>query len=297
MRKLLVLTLGLLTFSTSTLAADKCTISMAESFLENNETVYASSCLEDIIRRDPANTYAHFLKGKLCLKQNDYACAQRKFAAVPVKKKYFNEITIAYKERAGELAKEGRVQDAKALYLEAAKREPRVLNEACDILYSYGNAQFGQNAFSFYEASNELCGAHKEAIGQRILQMAKQVSKNERKAFLDEAGKYLDQKTIEAVFPPPVWQTVFKETYVGRGYGKGDYILTARFGKDVMRGDKVIITGKDFEEYDNGAWNKRQNVSEGINYNTTDGNSIGIKAPPGVEITVEIQRLTEQEPK
>ncbi|MBA3047390.1 hypothetical protein KKC83_01795 [Patescibacteria group bacterium] len=84
------------------------------------------------------------------------------------------------------------------------------------------------------------------------------------------------------------WQTVFEQSYTGQD----NEIKIAEAGKDVNFGDKIIITGINFQLWEGGKWVEHSDYYERINkYTGGRGNFFKAKAPKGETITVKSQRL------
>ena len=102
----------------------------------------------------------------------------------------------------------------------------------------------------------------------------------------------MSQDEVDKVLPPPTWKTLFKRELVGEGFGKSEngYLKNApHVGKDLLKGDRMIITGKEFM-YKASGWQKAKKKAV-IPINAEGNYLTGIKAPMGQQITVEGQRL------
>jgi hypothetical protein len=136
----------------------------------------------------------------------------------------------------------------------------------------------------------------RKQYGQQCLQTAKLKIKEQREPYLKEAGKYLDQKEIEAVLPPPTWKTVFEKNYTGIGFTGGvsnqGGIYIAKNGEDYKYGDRITVIGKNAQVWHEGNW---QNLSNGkfvnINKSNNVGSSMGARAPQGEEIKIIVERM------
>ena len=85
------------------------------------------------------------------------------------------------------------------------------------------------------------------------------------------------------------WQTVFSQSYIGQGNNE---IKIAEAGKDVIFGNKIIITGKKFQLWKGGKWVEHIDHYEIINkYTGGRGNFFKAKVPRGDTIIVKSQRL------
>jgi tetratricopeptide (TPR) repeat protein len=143
-----------------------------------------------------------------------------------------------------------------------------------------------------YDPSLEAdANALKQDYGKKLLEIAKEQPKKQRKKYIEQAKNYVSQEEVDAVFPPPTWKTVFgPKKYTGNGFGKKDYIKTAEYGKDILYGDKTVVTGNTFK-VDNNGWQDYSTKYEGISKSTETGVYLGVMAAKGEKFTVEVQRL------
>lgn len=153
--------------------------------------------------------------------------------------------------------------------------------------------EFFNYATSFGYSSAEITKMM-TSYGENIIRLAKT-----REEGL-KAVPYVGQARVDAVFPEPRWERVFSQTYIGKGPEKGGDIKKENFiktvGKELKRGNKLVISGKMFWFYD-GSWKDYEGRFETINQAPDfDSKFIYIAAEDGVEVTVEVQRFV-QPPK
>jgi len=90
------------------------------------------------------------------------------------------------------------------------------------------------------------------------------------------------------------WVTVFgPKTYPGKGYGEGDSgaVVTDYAGKQIIPGDKIIVSGKEFEVWE-GRWVRQYGKYEVKNqYSGSESTTYEVKAPEGVEFEVRVERF------
>ena len=148
--------------------------------------------------------------------------------------------------------------------------------------------EFFNYATGFGYSSQEIAKTM-TGYGENIIRQAK----NREEGL--KAVPYVGQARVDAVFPEPRWQTVFSQTYIGKGTDGDNYIRTAQSRKDYTLGDKIVISGKAFLVLC-GEWEKHEGRTEIINHSQNSGKFLYIAAENGVEVTVEIQRFV-QPPK
>jgi tetratricopeptide (TPR) repeat protein len=279
----------------NTATKDKCSIGEAEDFWKFNMKSEAINCLDKVIQSSPADTKAHFLKGKYCLAMGNFSCAEERFAAGPVREKYGREITEAYRVEASSQLNRGNLDQAKRFYWQVVNTNQNLRGEACKKFYERGSAINGSQSLAYFSAAREFCSDYNEAIGGKILTIAKsQTSKDERNRLKSEARKYVSQEKVDSVIPPPSWKTVYEQSFAGKGLEENSEIRTAEAGKDMLYGDKVIYKGSSFQIWEGGSWKPYDSRHEVINkFNGGRGNFILIKTPLGQNVTVTIERLTE----
>ncbi len=95
--------------------------------------------------------------------------------------------------------------------------------------------------------------------GQKLLTIAKEKPKKDHRSYVNEALKYLSQKDVDEVFPPPTWQTIFLKQYTGVGKTGGDDpkyndggINTFKTNRDAFIGDRYTVIDANFEVWVNG---------------------------------------------
>jgi hypothetical protein len=289
-----ILLVGYNAFARDSFVCD--TTEKAEELWEFNYQADAIACLQVL---DKTNKEVNFLLGKYLLltaeRPQDYQEAFRRLDAKPVLKKYGAAINALYEQEANKRLKNGNLDVAKVLFWKLVKNDQTYKNTICMMLYDYGNSSGDETCFSYYKAMQDFCGSqYDKAIGQRFLAIAKEKSKSERKQWIHKASYFISKEEIEAVFPPPTWQTVYKKTFIGKGYGKGEKnkVPTVQAGKDLMYGDKIIISGAEFQVYSGGRWKQFVNKKYEIkNKSRRTSGILAVKAPAGEKFSVEIQRL------
>ena len=285
----------------------------AQEFIAARMFDKAIEVLEEEINKNPTNAEAHFQLGILYIHKRSFNRAEERFeSAYALNSRYGPKIGRVFQRSGDMYLRRTFISRAIGYYRKALRYNPKlkdIITERC-----YQKIIFLLSPFRCCSASaeklatfiNAYTSNYKEKIkeaqiayARKCLQIAKNRPKNKRQPYLKEAKKYLTQKEINKVIPPPSWKTVFAKEYIGVGFTGGDDpkyndggIKTVKFGKDYVFGDKSIITGKIFEVWDNG-WKKYNKIRIHINTTTNTGGFLTIRAPKGVKFTVEIQRLME----
>ena len=291
-------------------------VQKAKEFMTAGMYPQAIELLNKRINEKPTDAEAHFQLGVCYVNTGNFSRADERFgSAVKLNADYGYQIGGKYKNAGTEALNKGNTGRAQSLYQKAVQYQPNLKTDIAKECFSAGEKYLNEHQSNTadgllsmavkYDASLEE-GKNRitQAYGEKLLAIAKDKPKNERRRYVDEAKKYLTQQDVDAVFPPPGWKTVFKKEYSGIGF-KGcsgckdddNYddgtVLTAENGKDYKYGDKIIVKGKNAEYYYEGGWKKIKNgVFTNINKSRTVGNQLGIKAPNGEKVVIEVQRYT-----
>jgi len=196
----------------------------------------------------------------------------------------------------------GEVGQANTLFIKSVEYNPGLKEGVAQECFEAGKSYLGLKQSSIaddllsialtYDASltDDRDRITKE-YGKRLLAIAKEKPKKERKRYVDEAKKYLLQKDIDEVLPPPTWESVFTKTYIGKGMGENGLIKINLKGI-LGRGDRICVTGKEFERYYFGQWKRYKDKQIFEQKNNPSGDPLGFKAPKGEKVAVEVQRST-----
>jgi len=278
-------------------------VDKAKDFMKAGMYPQAIALLEKEINDNPTNAEAHFQLGICYINQNNYSSADERFAsAVRLKPEYGYKIGKEYKKVGEEFIRKGNYSRAKSLFSKAVNYQPDLKKEIAlmyfDIGKSYLNQYRSDLADEFLilaENYNTSLGDEIRTItqnyGKKLLEIAKGKPKKERRRYIDEARKYLSQEAIDKIFPSPTWVTVFKKTYIGKGYDKE--VQTAQGGKDIKYKDKLIVEGEEFELYHGGKFRRYTGRVERISKCRDCKGRVIVRAPKGKKFIVEVQRLKE----
>ncbi len=212
------------------------------------------------------------------------------------------EIAGHYKSVGTDYLNKGRRREALTFFRKAGDYQPNLKKEIAKECFAAGKSYLDQDQSSVADSLFSMAVAYDSSLsgdkkkitqeyGKKLLAIAKEKPKEERKKYVDEALKYLTKEDIHPVLPPPTWKTVFKQEYTGKGMRDKDYVKTVKSGRELFRGDKMIIKGRMFEKYYKQKWRRYTNKVQTIKKSGSSGYYSGVKAPKGEKFTVEIQRL------
>lgn len=249
-------------------------VKKAKEFMTAGMYPQAIELLNKRINEKPTDAEAHFQLGVCYINTGNYSRADERFgSAVKLKADYGYKIGGKYKKVGDEALNKGNAGRAQSLYQKAVQYQPDLKANIAKECFSAGEKYLNQHQSSTadgllsmavkYDASlSQDKERITKAYGEKLLAIAKDKPKKERRKYVDEAKKYLTQKDIDTVIPPPGWKTVYKKTFVGVGYTGGDdpdndgSIYTAEAGKDFKVGDRYTVVDTDFEVWRNGGWKK-----------------------------------------
>ena len=262
----------------------KSRLTQSKEFIRAKMIPQAIRVLEEEINENPINAEAHFQLGICYIHQNANQNADERFAsAFGLNSKYGLKIAEIYLSAGNIYLSRGMTSRAipkyeKAIFYNKALKQCIVEKCFDKMLFWFNRAQLNINtARTCSDSADKLANfilrnnksfknkikAEQIIYAQSCLQTAKTKSRKGQKPYLREANKYLTQKEIYTVIPPPSWKTVFEKEFVGVGFTGGKYkdggVATVECGKDVLIGDRIIVKGKGNEQiYNRGGWEKYQ---------------------------------------
>lgn len=286
-------------------------VKKAKEFMNAGMYPQAIELLNKRINDKPTDAEAHYQLGVCYVKTGSFGQAEERFAsAVRLKPDYGYQVGGDFKKAGSEALDKGHIGRAQSLFEKAVEYQPDLKAGIAKECFSAGEKYLNQQQSSTaddllsmavkYDPSlrqdmERICRAY----GEKLLALAKEKPKNERERYVNEAKKYLNQKDIDAVFPPPGWKTVYKKTFIGVGYTGGDDDKyndggkwTAKDGRDIMRGDRITVIDSDFEIWYGGGWKKHTKGEWVTIYKTQSGNNQTFRNEKGKKFTVVVQRYT-----
>ncbi|MDD5071877.1 MAG: tetratricopeptide repeat protein [Patescibacteria group bacterium] len=294
-----------LIFGLSGLVLAEDNFTKAENFMKVNRYSDAIKVLEDQIQLKSDDARAYFMLGDIYLRQNSFAAADKEFqAAITFRKAYRSEVGKKFYVAGLARLNSGEVDLAKDLFQRTVKQDPAQAKNIATVCLQASKKYFALSQPEKAEKLLPLILSDKTLAPQIQAERTKYGENIIRQAQTREQGlkavPYVGQARVDAVFPAPKWETVFSQTYVGKGPKRGEDIKKENFiktvGKELKRSDKLIISGGVFRMFD-GVWKEYEGHFEIINQAPDDDSTfIYIAAEEGVEVKVEVQRFI-QPPK
>jgi hypothetical protein len=330
---LLTLFLSAVLFGNTSSWADD-TPPQVEQLIQKKTYVKAIHRLRQILEAHPDDTQARLQLGTCYVRTGYYAQAHQLFSAVINTDASLREqVALIYLDEGAEKLMAGHTRKARILLEKAVKWQPELRKTAaaeafrqgerlfyagkhdaaderfsvanslddaygrriCDIYFEHGNALGGTACLEYYRVAAWYCRSHNEAIGLRLLRMAKTHSSKEIiEIFKAEAARYVSADTIESVFPSPAWKTIETRSYIGKGVGPTNdrrfHLATVRFGETVHRGDKLVVEADGaFKIWDAG-WEKHESHCELIVTNPIAGDYFYVQGKKDRRLIVTVQR-------
>jgi tetratricopeptide (TPR) repeat protein len=296
----------LILFVSPSVARSANDVDKATGFISAGNYLQAIGLLNKRISEDPTDAQAHFQLGICFVNTGDDRKADEHFRlATKLDSDYGHHIGEEYKKVATVALSEERTGKALILFRKAATYEPSLKAEIAELCFvtgiSYLDQQRGNESVGLFHMAVEYDSSlyeEKERItreyGKKLLSIAKEKPKKERRKYVNEALKYITQEDVDAVLPPPTWRTVFEKVYFGRGI-KGDKpVPTVKFTEQILLGDKIVITegtGEGFYVAVGNKWIEHRNRYEVINrYSGSEARYLYIQAKRGVNLRLQIQR-------
>lgn len=330
---LLTLLLSATLFGNTSSWADD-TPPQVEQLIQKEAYVKAIHRLKQILEAHPNDTKARLQLGACYVRTGYYAQAHQVFSAVKkADASLRKQVALVYFDDGAKKLMAGHTRKARILLEKAVKWQPELRKKAaaeafrqgerlfyadkhdaaderfsvanslddtygkriCDIFFEHGNALSGTACLEYYRIAAWYCRSHNEAIGLRLLRMAKTQASEEIVEILKaEAARYVSADTIESVFPSPSWKTIETRSYIGKGVGPTNdrryHLATVRFGETVHRGDKLVVqTDGTFKIWDAG-WERHEARCELIVTNPIAGDYFYVQGKKDRRLIVSVQR-------
>lgn len=230
-------------------------VDKAKDFIKAGMFPQAIEQLNKRITDKPTDAEAHYLLGTCYMNTGDYGAAEERFkSAVRLKADYGYQIGGEFKKAGSAALNKGQVQQAQGLFAKAVEYQPNLKREvALECLAAgktylrRGQTDIADGLFAMAVGNdgslNSEVNQTRTDYGMRLLETAKTKPKEERKKYIEEAKKYVDQKTVDEAFPPPTLKIVFEKTYTyDDAFSKEGGIKAIEFGvDDVKIGDTVEV--------------------------------------------------------
>jgi tetratricopeptide (TPR) repeat protein len=202
------------------------------------------------------------------------------------------------------LLTKGKFTTAVSAYNQEIGLNPAAKKTVANTVFPWGESFLGTNdkvaemLLSYTVSMDSTYGPKVAQIrmdyGLDLLERAKAATGQERRKLRDMSLHYVSKDIVDQAVPPPVWITVFRQEYVGKGMNDQDgVIMTPYFGIDIKPGDRIVIMGKEFQFLEE-VWKTHKGSFEMISKLTAANKMVGIRAQRGEIITLEVQRLIDQ---
>jgi len=141
-------------------------IGEAKKSLLHNEINQAEYCADYIIKVEPGNVEANFLRGKIFFLKSDYGNAKRKFSAEGMRNSRFTkDIADLYKKAGDTSLGQAKFTEAANMYSEAAIYRPEIGQQVANEMFERGKATGNDGYFAVAsrlgrEEMDKKIGAH-----------------------------------------------------------------------------------------------------------------------------------------
>jgi hypothetical protein len=224
--------------------------------------------------------------------------------AVAIDPAFKNRVKGKYMVIGNDLLARGAFATALSAYNQEIGLNPGVKKAVADTVFSRGQSLLESNdkaaelLFSYAVSLDSLYGPKaaqaKADRGLDLFGRAQAATGEERRGIKEQSLRYMSKGIVDQIVPPPVWKTVFKEEYAGKGMNDEDGVIMApRFGTDVKAGDRIMVSGKEFQFFEDG-WKTHRGSFETISRSPAIGKIVGIRANRGERVTLEVQRTIDQ---
>jgi tetratricopeptide (TPR) repeat protein len=282
-------------------------VDKAKDFMAAGMYPQAIELLNQRIIDKPTDSEAHFQLGICYINTGNYENADARFAsAVRIDANYGYNIGGEYQKAGSAALNKGQVSQAQSLFTKAVVYQPDLKKEIASECFEAGNSYIDKNQRSSAERlfstalsyDGKLSAKIEKVMSEywkRTLQTVKSLPKDERTPYINEAKKYLSQREIDAIIPPPTWQTVFGPTkFTGNGMGENEFVTTVQCGKDYNNGDRIKIQGSrnDYLVWNDGKWQiPQKDGSYTVNPKShKSGGAIGVRFPKGETFKISVDR-------
>ncbi len=253
----------------------------------------------------PLVAQAYYIAGERAMNRNQPAQALALYeTAVALDPDFKSRVKGKYVTVGNGLLAQRKFDAALSAYVQEVGLNPTAKTSIADAVFAHGQSLLGNDdkaaeklfayAVSLDSSYSPKAARARLDYGLDLLRRARTATGEERRRLREQSLRYVSREVADQTVPQPVWNTVFKEEYVGRGMNDEDgAIMTPHFGTEVKPGDRIVVTGKEFQFFENG-WKTYTGSLE-----TTAGPSavdtrVGIRAKRGELVTLEVQRSIDQ---
>ena len=253
----------------------------------------------------PLVAQAYYIAGERATNRKQPAQALALYeTAVALDPAFQSRVRGKYMTIGNDLLAERKFSTALSAYAQEAGLNPAAKRNIADTVFAHGQSLLGNNnkaaemlfayAASLDPSYGPKAGKARSDYGLDLLNRARAATGEERRRLKEESLHYVSKEIADQAVPPPVWSTVFKEVYVGTGMNDEDgAIKTPHFGTEVKPGDRIVVTGREFQFFEDG-WKMHTGSFETISRSSAADKSVGIRARRGESVTLEVQRSIDQ---
>lgn len=259
-----------------------------------------------VLNRDyaPLVAQAYYIAGERAMRNHLPPALALYETAVALDPAFKNKVRGKYMVIGNDMLARGVFSRALSAYNQEITLDPAAKKTVADAVFVRGQFLLGSNdraaemLFSYVvslDSSYSLRVAKvKGDYGLDLLGRAQAARGEERWRLREQSLRYVSKEIVDIAVPPPVWETVFREEYIGKGMNDEEgVIVTPRFGTEVRPGDKIVVTGREFQFFENG-WKTHRGRFESISRSLAGDRMVGIRAGQGEKVTLEVQRPAEQ---
>jgi len=195
-------------------------VDKAKTFMDAGMYPRAIELLKKSISEKPDDAEAHFQLG-VCYARTDnfYGVDERFASAVKLTSDYGFKIAGVYMKTGSDALDTGNSRQAMQLFRKAVNYQPDLKQSIAKELFPAAKScldkQQSKMADNLLSMTVEYDPALKEQVegisleyGKKLLTLAKERPKKERKRYVDEALRFVSQKDVDEVLPPPIWKMV-----------------------------------------------------------------------------------------
>ncbi len=212
----------------------------------------------------PLIAQAYYNAGERAMNRNQPAQALALYeTAVALDPDFKGRMKGKYVTVGNGLLAQRRFNVALSAYAQELGLDPTAKKSIADAVFVRGQSLLGSNdkgaerlfayALSLDSSYSPKVAKARLDCGLDLLRRAQTATGEERRRLKEQSLRYVSKEVADQAVPLPVWTTVFKEEYIGRGMDDEDGpIMTPHFGTDVKPGDRIVVTGREFQFFEDG---------------------------------------------
>jgi hypothetical protein len=252
----------------------------------------------------PLVAQAYYLAGERAMRDHLRQALALYETAVALDPSFRTKVRGKYMTIGDDMLARGAFTTALSAYTQEIGLNPAVRKVVADTVFVRGQSLLGNNdrtAEVLFSYVVSLDPSYSSRITKAktdhelyLLSRAREAMDEERRRLGEQSPGDISKDVADRVAPSPVWETVFREEYIGRGMDdEDDTIIAPSFGPEVWPGDRIVVTGREFQFYDDG-WKIHRGGFKTIGKSLAVDGMVGIRAGRGEKVTLEIQRPVER---